>query len=438
MKIVETVLSRLRDLLIRRSGGLDLTRLDRIPAHLTWTLERDVLAPNATLAGVRDEEPVRRVANLLGVEVWLVTGDAEVREVLGAGREVYSNDIRHLLGSGSLAEQGIGGLGFTDPPDHTRLRRLLTPEFTMRRLARLTPLIHDIVEEQLDEIAVALAHGRADLVDLFAEPVPFRVICDLLGLPAERREYFADVAAARFDVTHGGAGAFSAAQEALDFLVEEVRRQRITPGPGLIGQIIRDHGDDVDDLELAGLADGVFTGGMETSTSMLALGAAMLLERPDLWHRMATDADVVAPAVEELLRLISPVQFCFPRFVRAETQVGVHRIPKGAVIVCQLPAANRDRRTGLGEGLDLDAATGSHLAFGHGFHRCVGAELGRMELRAALPALARRFPDLALAVPLEDLRFRATSIVYGVEEVPVALGARPLASAGEGRDAQSV
>jgi cytochrome P450 len=155
---------------------------------------------------------------------------------------------------------------------------------------------------------------------------------------------------------------------------------------------------------------------------MLALGTVVLLGRPELYAGMASDPTSVTPVVEELLRSLSVVQVAFPRFTKTDVVVAGRRIRKGSCVMVHLPAADRDTRTyAAGDSLDPSRATASHLAFGYGFHRCVGAELARMELRAAYPALARRFPDLALAVPAEDLPYHAKSIVYGVESVPVRL-----------------
>ena len=129
----------------------------------------------------------------------------------------------------------------------------------------------------------------------FAFPIPFLVICDLLGLPDEKRETFSKLATARFDVTGGGMGTVGAIGGSREFLLAEAARQRKDPGPGLIGQIIREHGDDITDFELGGLADGVFTGGLETSASMLALGTAVLLENRELWNRLIADSDQRGP-----------------------------------------------------------------------------------------------------------------------------------------------
>ncbi len=313
----------------------------------------------STAWGSREAKgPVAKVVTFLGVEVWLVTGDAEARELL-ADQTSYSTDIRPYMGRPATPRSGdIGGLGFTDPPDHTRLRKLLTPEFTMRRLARLKPAIDRIIDDQLDETERLGADGDpVDLAQTFAFPVPFLVICELLGLPAEDREKFRGLASARFDVTGGGVGTVGAVAGSRDFLFEETARQRLDPGPGLIGQIIREHGDEINDFDLAGLADGAFTGGLETSASMLALGTAMLLERRDLWDRLITEDQTVGPVVEELLRYLSVVQISFPRFAKHDVVLGGQRIKKGAVVLAHLPAANRDPRSYHGGGFDHSQAT---------------------------------------------------------------------------------
>jgi len=352
------------------------------------------------------------------MNIWMVTGVDEAREVL-ADKSSYSNDIRPLMGRrGSTVDGDIGGLGFTDPPDHTRLRRLLTPEFTMRRLERLRPWIEQTVERQLDE--VERQGPDVDLVPTFAFPVPFLVICELLGLPDEDRETFRQLGSARFDVTYGGAGSLGAVSESRRFLMEATRKQRKDPGEGLIGHIIREHGDEINDFDLGGLADGVFTGGLETSASMLALGTAVLLDHPDDYARLALDPTSVDATVEELLRYLTVVQVAFPRFPKHDLELAGQRIGKGDVVVVHLAAANRDPRTGAGlDDFDTARPPMQHLAFGHGFHRCVGAELARMELRIAYPALARRFPDLRLAET--DLDFRRLSLVHGVHALPVRL-----------------
>jgi cytochrome P450 len=292
----------------------------------------------------------------------------------------------------------------------------------MRRLERMRPRVAGIVDRQLDEMeARAAATGTVDLVPTFAFPVPFLVICELLGLPDEDRETFRQLGTARFDVSGGGPGTFGAMSGSRQFLMEATRRQRTDPGAGLIGQIIREHGDEINDFDLAGLADGVFTGGLETSANMLALGTAVLLDHPEDYRAVAEDPTAVDRTVEELLRYLSVVQVAFPRFPQQDVQVAGRTVSRGDVLICQLAGANRDPRVGPGlEQFDAHRVATSHLAFGHGFHRCVGAELARMELRAAYPALARRFPDLRVEADGE-LDYHTKSIVYGVESLRVRL-----------------
>lgn len=401
--------------------AIDLTRLDRVPDRLGWPLKREGVNPPARLRETRATEPIHRLTSFMGITVWLVTGHDLAREVLGDTRS-YSTDIRPYVGRSGAVGGDVGGLGFTDPPEHTALRRLLTPEFTMRRLERIRPTVSRIVQQQLDEVADrADADGRVDLVQSFSFPVPFLVICELLGLPDERRETFRALGGARFDVTAGGAGAFGAISGSRAFLLAEVARQRDNPGPGLIGQIVRDHGDAVSDHDLGGLADGVFTGGMETSAGMLALGTAVLLDHPRWWERLGQPDCAVDPIVEELLRYLSVVQLAFPRFPRHNLQVGGCSIRSDDVVLVSLPAAGRDDVHGAApEAFDPTRPGRAHLAFGHGLHRCIGAELARMELRAAYPVLARRFPDMTVAE--QQIPFTQSSIVFGVESLWVNPG----------------
>jgi cytochrome P450 len=339
-----------KQVLARVAGnGIDLTQLDKVPESLSWPLQRTGVDPVERLGELRAQQPVSKLTSFLGMTIWLVTGDAEAREVL-ADTTSYSNDIRPLMGKrGSTTDGDIGGLGFTDPPEHTRLRRLLTPEFTMRRLERLRPLVAGIVEHQLDEVErLADSSGTVDLVPTFAFPVPFLVICELLGLPDEDRETFRQLGSARFDVSYGGQGAFGAVSGSRRFLMEATHRQRSNPGDGLIGQIIREHGDDINDFDLAGLADGVFTGGLETSASMLALGTAVLLDHPGDYHRLASDTVAAEHTVEELLRYLSVVQVAFGRFPNRDVELGGAAIAAGDVVIVHLPGANRDARTSCG------------------------------------------------------------------------------------------
>ena len=416
--------------LLERSmrDGLDLRKLRFLPDVITMPLKRDGLDPLPEMALTRAEAPVKKLATMFGKGVWLVSGAAEVRAALADGTS-WSNDIGQFVSQeGRSDEEQIGGLGMTDPPLHTALRRYLTPEFTMRRLARLEPQITRVVHERLD--AMAAAGPEVDLVKEFAFPVPFQVICELLGLPVEDRQRFFEIGVARFDLTQGGAGVFGAAAHSREFLIKAVAAQRADPGDGLIGALLTEHGDTLDDLTLGGIADGVFLGGYETSASMLALGAYLLAENPEAMAILREDGAAAADVdrvVEELLRHLTVVQLAFVRFAKVDVELGGQTIKAGDAVGISLLGANRDPALAGDhpDTFDPHREPTRHLAFGHGMHRCVGAELARMELRIALRALAQRFPDLTVTAPRTDLDFRKLSAVYGVEQLPVHLyGAR--------------
>jgi cytochrome P450 len=398
--------------------GFDLSKMALLPDGALLPLKRNALDPVPELGALREKEPVSKLQIPFGVNVWLVTGYEESKIVL-ADTKAYSNDFANLVGQhGASESHSPGGLGFADPPDHTRLRKILTPEFTMRRLARLTPGIKAIIDKQLDQMAAV--EGPVDLVEYFALPIPSLVICELLGVPYDDRDDFQRLAMARFDLFGGATASLGAISESLAYLTGVVKKQREAPGDGLLGMIIKEHGDDVTDQELAGLADGVLTGGFETTASMLALGALVLLQDNDAFKLVRDDDAAAHGFVEEVLRHLTVVQVAFPRFAREDTEVAGVKISKGDVVIVDLAVANRDPVLGEGmEHVDPHRDPTSHLAFGYGVHRCIGAELARMELRAAYPALVRRFPNMRLET--ENLNYRKVSIVYGVEALPVLL-----------------
>jgi len=403
--------------------GFDLSNMALLPDAALMPLKRDRLDPIPELARVRERAPVSKLDIPFGVNVWLVSGYEHAKLVL-ADTKSYSNDFANLVGEhGASASHSPGGLGFADPPEHTRLRKLLTPEFTMRRLSRLTPGIKAIIDQRLDAMAELAANGgTVDMVEEFAIPIPSLVICELLGVPYEDRVDFQRLSMARFDLFGGATASLGAISESLAYLTEVVKKQRAEPGDGLLGMIIKEHGDEVGDQELAGLADGVLTGGFETTASMLALGALVLLQDRDAFRLVQDDDAAVHGFVEELLRYLTVVQVAFPRFARADVEVGGAQIAKGDVVIVSLSAGDRDPVLGSDlDRVDPRRAPTSHLAFGHGVHRCIGAELARMELRAAYPALVRRFPQMRLATPPEELGYRKVSIVYGIETLPVLL-----------------
>lgn len=429
--LIAAIRSRVLGYVARRAfggsggGGLSSARLAMLPDSALMPLKRHGLDPVDDLRLRREQAPVSRIKLPLGVTAWLVTGYEESKTVLG-GTAAFSNDFRHLAGVAGFDEaEDPGGLGFADPPEHTRLRRVLTPEFTGRRLARLVPQVEQIVEEQLDAMAEAADAGDdpVDLVAAFAMTVPSLSICALLGVPYEDRDDFQRLSTARFDMLDSADASLAAITDSLTYLLGIVKAQRAAPGEGLLGRLVTDHGDEFTDQELAGLADGLLTGGLETTASMLALGTVLLMSNPEAMAAVRDDAAAaVGPFVEELLRYLAVVQVAFPRFAREDVEVGGQQIRKGDAVICSLPGANRDACLGAEmERFQLGRDPVRHLAFGYGIHRCVGAELAKIELRAAFPALVRRFPHMRLAVAPEAIAYRKRSIVFGIERLPIHL-----------------
>ncbi|MGY1814421.1 cytochrome P450 [Blastococcus sp. SYSU D00820] len=420
--LVASLLGRLVQWRIRRKG-LDLSELTFLPEPARLPLLRNGTDPVPELAEVRARCPVQTLDMPFGFGVHLVTGYEEARAVLADGQS-YSNDMRHLFrdsSEGSAAD--VGGLGQADPPHHTRLRKLIAPEFTKARLAGLEPRVEEIVAQRLDDLAAA--GSPADLAAHISARVPMDVICELLGLDEADHHEFLRLGTQRFDATGGTAATLGAVSEQKTMLLDVVARQRREPGPGLIGRILAAEGDAISDNELAGLVDGIVTGGYETTASTISLGTAVLLRDPAhaALVREGSRADVER-VVEELLRYLTVVQVAFPRFAKVDHELFGCPVRKDDVVAVSLSGADRDPAWAGREPDRFDPTRstggGGHLAFGHGMHRCVGAELARLELRIVLPRLFQRFPDLALAVPEDQLAWRRLSFVYGVEELPVS------------------
>lgn len=392
-------------------------------ANFVLPLLREGVDPAFELGALRTEGPVAKLELPEGINVgaWLITRYDDAKAVLGDHKR-FSNDFTKLTEAGDLTDlmnQDPGGLGLLDPPDHTRLRKIVTPEFTMRRLRRLEPLIERIVTERLD--AMVAAGPGADLVDLYAVPIPALVICELLGVPYEDRDEFTDHSADRFNFTGDIGDSLGEIGESLKYLRGLVAKMRKEPNDGLIGQIIREHGEEISDAELAGLADGILTGGHETTASMIALAAHMLMKDPENMRIIrGADEKQIQGIIDELLRYLTVVQIGFPRLAKEDVEIGGQLIRAGELALVSLVAANRDDAlTPDAETFRINRGSTSHMAFGYGIHRCVGAELGRMELKVAIPELFRRFEELKHVGDPDDADYRMFSIVFGLESLPV-------------------
>jgi cytochrome P450 len=391
------------------------------PLHM----RRDAFSPTAELREIRETEGVREFTNTFGMKVYLVTRYEDIKDVL-SDHERFSNERPP-----GFAVQGVpqpseeeaasaraGNLLGLDPPNHSRLRRLLTPEFTIRRIKRLEPRIVEIVDQQLD--AMESQGPPADLVKNFALPIPSLVICELLGVPYDDREDFQRRSARQLDFSIPIPQRLELQKQGRAYMASLVARARRQPGDDILGMLIREHGAELTDDELIGVAGLLLLAGHETTSNMLGLGALALLRHPDQLAAVRDDPDAVGPAVEELLRWLSIVQTAIPRIATTDVEIAGVTIPAGNLVFPSLPSGNRDPAfIESPEVLDIRRSAPGHLAFGHGVHHCLGAPLARMEMRIAFPALLRRMPNLALAEDFEDVQFRTWNFIYGLKSLDV-------------------
>jgi cytochrome P450 len=285
-------------------------------------------------------------------------------------------------------------------------------------MKRLEPRIAEIVEAQLD--AMEMAGPPADLVETFALPIPSLVICELLGVPSDDRADFQRRTARQLDLSIPIAERMALQRQGRAYMRSLVERSRRQPGEDILGMLVRDHGAELTDDELIGVASLLLLAGHETTSNMLSLGTLALLRHPDQPAAVRDDPDAVGPAVEELLRWLSIVHSAIPRITTADVEIAGVPIPAGELVFVSLPSANRDPDfIDSPEMLDIRRGVAGHLAFGHGVHHCLGAPLARMEMRIAFPALLRRFPTLALGEDFADVAFRSFHFIYGLKSLEV-------------------
>jgi cytochrome P450 len=401
-----------------------MTATSGAPALPPLHMRRTGFDPIPELSRIRESAGVRMTKNAFGMDVYLVTRHDDVKAVLADHARFSNTRPPGFVGAGaplSDAEQAraqAGNLLANDPPEHQRLRRMLTPEFTLRRINRLQPRIVAIVDEHLD--AMDQAGPPTDLVAGFALPIPSLVICELLGVPYADRQDFQRRSARQLDLSLPIPERLELARQGREYMHSLVRRARRTPGDDILGMLVREHGDELSDDELVGIAGLLLLAGHETTSNMLGLGVLALLRHPEQLAAVRDDPDAVAPAVEELLRWLSIVHSGIPRITTTDVEVAGVPIPKGQLVFVSLPSANRDPGfVEAPETLDIGRGAPGHLAFGHGVHHCLGAPLARMEMRIAFPALLRRFPTLTLAEPFEDVEFRSFHFIYGLRSLLV-------------------
>ena len=376
--------------------------------------------PYSVHARLRTQRPVSRVTMPGGTPAWLVTGYAEARAALADPRllkmpldwrpdpdSIYGALDVHMLNS--------------DPPDHERLRRLVSKAFTPRRVEGLRPRITSITTELLDGMS---GQREVDLLASFAFPLPITVICELLGVPVEDRDDFRKWSATIVSNTAAPEVFQADATAMVRYFKALLAAKRREPADDLLSALIsaRDQGDRLRENELMSMVFLLLVAGHETTVNLIASGMLALLLSPGELARLQADPSLLGGAVEELLRYVNPVNHATYRFAAEPVEIGGARISRGDPVLVALSSANRDpSRFGDPDRLDLGRDSSGHLAFGHGIHYCLGAPLARLEAEIAFSHLLTRFGAMRLAVPAGSLRWRPSTLIHGLESLPVRL-----------------
>lgn len=394
--------------------------------------------PYPLLAALREERTVRPVRLADGHDAWLVLGHDAVRAALNDPR--FSKDMVAAMDDDpDVVDPGLPGPALArhmvnlDPPDHTRLRRIVGRAFAPSRIAALEDAVQRTADAMLDDLAAAGPHATVDLVARFAGPFPFAVICELLGVPAEERAGLADAFRVLLQPYHGSpppeaVAASDALVGGLERLVawHRVAREDGCAPDDLVSVLVTAEGDDrLTEQELLSSLFQLFVARHDTTTSLIGNGVVALLDHPEQWQALCADPSLVPGAVEELIRWDPPALHATFRVATDDVELDGHVIPRGAQVLVCIGSATRDSAAQEhADTLDVTRPPRTHLGFGHGIHHCLGAALARMEGRIAFTSLPARFPRMSLAVDRPALRWTHGDgiVLRGLDALPVRLG----------------
>jgi cytochrome P450 len=384
--------------------------------------EPERLEVDPTYLALRETEPVSRVRLPYGGDAWLVTRYADVKTVFGDPRfsraaVLNRDDVPRSI---PIVWRDVSILSL-DPPDHSRLRKLVAKAFTARRTEQLRVRAQEVVDGLLDAMA---EQGRtADLIEAFAMPLTITIICELLGVPYADRTQFRGWSEASMAMSAVSAEEITEANENLGaYIAEMVAKRRHEPTDDVLGTLVaaRDDDDRLTEQELVTFGANLLVAGHETTANQIGNFVYTLLTNPERLAELRAEPELLAPAIEELLR-ITPIASSggFPRVATEDVVLSGVPIAAGeAVFTGQ--CANRDPEVfDRPSEIDFHRQANPHVAFGHGPHHCLGAPLARMELQVAIGTLLRRFPSLELAVAADDVEFQQGRLVRGLRALPV-------------------
>ncbi|NLU72361.1 cytochrome P450 [Streptomyces sp. HNM0575] len=392
--------------------------------ELTELSKDFVRDPYPAYAALRAEAPVHHVRTPNGDELWLVVGHEASRRAFTDPRISrawlrYGNEEQIARTSASRLVHRH--MLMSDPPDHTRLRRLVAGEFTPRRVARLAPRIQQITDELLDDMTAG-EERRADLVDSLAFPLPMTVICELLGVPELDRTVFrgwSNAIVARSDPEEMQ----RAYEEMPVYLAELIEARRADPGEDMFSKLIHtvdEGGDRLSADELVSMSVLLLVAGHETTVNLIGNGMRALFAHPDQLADLRADFGLLDGAVEEMLRYDGPVETCTERLAVEDVELGGVTVPAGSTVLIAMADADRDpERFKDPDRFDIRRDARGHIAFGHGLHYCLGAPLARLEGRIAVRSLLERCPDIATDADEAELPWMPGMLIRGVKRLPV-------------------
>jgi cytochrome P450 len=384
--------------------------------------DSEVMAdPYAAYAQLRKAGPVRRATTPDGAPAWLVTRYADVRALLNDPRLSLNkrNSVTGYQGF-ELPPALNANLLNLDPPDHARLRRLVSREFTARRVEELRPYVQTLTDQMLDDVT---GQGHADLMTALALPLPIKVIGELLGVQPDDRDQFRIWTTTLVVPTPDRPR--ERAQQAItglhQLLEDLVAAKRAQPDEDLLSALAAiPDGDRLSENELTSLAFLILWAGYEATVHLIGNGVHALLTHPGQMANLRAEPGLISCAVDEMLRFTDPLPFSIRRFPLEDISIAEHTIPAGDTVLLCLAAAHRDPdRFRNPDQFDVARKDNAHLAFGHGIHHCLGSALARMEAEVAVSTLLHRFPDLAIAVPANQLKWRPSFRSRGLQELPV-------------------
>ncbi|WP_455356882.1 cytochrome P450 family protein [Streptomyces sp. SYSU K217416] len=400
--------------------------MNQQPVLLPYDDPAFVADPYPLYRQLREDGPVRRAVIAGGLEAWVVTRYEEGLAALSDPR--LSSDIRDASDPRLIRqlprterESMLSNMLRSDPPDHTRLRRLVSKAFTARRVTDLRPRIQEIADQLLDAVAPA---GRAELIADFALPLPVTVISELLGVPVEDRYDFqrwTDDMLLRGAELPDPAVVDEAWQRMRSYLTKLLETKRARPGDDLLSALItaRDEEQRLTEDELIAMAFLLLVAGYVTTVNLIGGGIAALLAHPGHLELLRDDPSLLPGAIEEFLRYDGPVSPGIARFAREDVEIAGVTVPRGATVLIASAIADRDpARFPDPDRLDITRQDNAHLAFGHGIHYCLGAPLARLEGQIAIGTALHRLPGLTLDVRPGELRWRPGGL-RGPAHLPV-------------------